>query len=155
MSAIERVWFFSVLNTQKLVILFRLAVRIFSTEVYTSTLVCCVSRSWSNFERHETSKKELQLNVCTFTCRQLQLLTSNCSPWNWDMLLMGCVRALGVPDRSQGWAARNESIGDFVTSKLPTRITKKGSKSTFWFILRPDTYYHGNKTHDEKAFTKT
>ena len=99
----QRVVRVSVSSTE-LVILFRLAVRGFSTEAYNSTLRCCSGRNWSKIGVHKMRQKStpnwtFALHLRTLTA--MELLTSNNSPRNSGTLLMGCVTASGAPRSSR------------------------------------------------------
>ena len=86
-----------VLHPQRLVIIFRLAFRTFSTEVYASTLACCSARKSSKFRRYKIRQKNTpatehlhltggQLHLITrqsaIITHHSSLLTSNHSPRN-------------------------------------------------------------------------
>ena len=124
-------------SSTELVILFRTAFRRFSTEAYTSTWRCCSGRNWTKNGVHQMrEKKQLPSERLHLTCGQLQLLTSNellpPAKLNYAPVYEG-VRC----GRQQSEAARNNSRGVFVKSKLRPSSPKKLPKSqndTWYFV---------------------
>ena len=86
---------------QQLVILFRMVVRAFSTEVYTSGLRGWSGRNRSKFgKKKHDKKKNPQLNVGTSLADSYSSSQANQHRKTWDTCLMGCVRASGTPERN-------------------------------------------------------
>ena len=106
------------------VILFRLALRGFCTEAYTSTLRCSSGRNCSKFGVHKTRQKATpKMKVCTSLADSyISSHTSNNSPQNSGALLMGCVTASGAPDSSRRHPKATLEVF-FVDSKLRASST--------------------------------
>ena len=69
------------------------------------------------------------------TCGQLQLLTDDHSPRNWDTLPMGCVRASGVPDSSRRHPEIAHEVFSWIRSCEPA--AQKNSQNRRFGSLDP------------------